>query len=127
LKKEEKKPCQKGGQTGNASRVTWECKPSPDSTDSYPGVYCLRTIRDDLDESTLRRTYTMLTDLEAVFRSLKSELGLRPVFHQKTKRVSGHLFIALLAYYLVHTIRVQLKEKEILKPHYVSEPVGKYR
>ena len=55
----------------------------------------------------------MLTDLEAVFRSLKSELGLRPVFHQKTKRVSGHLFITLLAYHLVHTIRIQLKEKEI--------------
>lgn len=103
----------KDEQTGNASHVTWECKPSPDSTDTYPGVYCLRTSRDDLDESTLWRTYTMLTDLEAVFRSLKSELGLRPVFHQKTKRVSGHLFITLLAYHLVHTIRVQLKEKEI--------------
>lgn len=103
----------KDEQTGNASHVTWECKPSPDSTNCYPGVYCLRTSRNDLDESTLWRTYTMLTDLEAVFRSLKSELGLRPVFHQKTKRVSGHLFITLLAYHLVHTIRVQLKEKEI--------------
>ena len=51
----------------------------------------------------------MLTDLEAVFRSLKSELGLRPVFHQKTHRVSGHLFISVLAYHLVHTIRYQLK------------------
>ncbi len=55
----------------------------------------------------------MLTDLEAVFRSLKSELGLRPVFHQKTRRVSGHLFITLLAYHLVHTIRYQLKRKDI--------------
>ena len=103
----------KDEKTGNASHVTWERKPSPNSTDSYPGVYCLRTSRDDLNESTLWRTYTMLTDLEAVFRSLKSELGLRPVFHQKTKRVSGHLFITILAYHLVHTIRVQLKEKEI--------------
>ena len=51
----------------------------------------------------------MLTDLEAVFRSLKSELGLRPIFHHKTDRVSGHLFISVLAYHLVHTIRVQLK------------------
>lgn len=55
----------------------------------------------------------MLTDLEAVFRSLKSELGLRPVYHQKTKRVSGHLFITLLAYHLIHTIRIQLKNNGI--------------
>jgi transposase len=103
----------KDEKTGNASHVTWERKQPSDSLDSYPGVYCLRTSRDDLDESMLWRTYTMLTDLEAVFRSLKSELGLRPVFHQKTRRVSGHLFITLLAYHLVHSIRVQLKEKEI--------------
>jgi hypothetical protein len=51
----------------------------------------------------------MLTDLEAVFRSLKSELGLRPVYHSKTDRISGHLFICVLAYHLVHTIRFQLK------------------
>jgi transposase len=55
----------------------------------------------------------MLTDLEAVFRSLKSELGLRPIFHQTDKRVSAHLFITLMAYHLVHTIRYQLKSKEI--------------
>jgi len=35
----------------------------------------------------------MLTDLEAVFRSLKSELGLRPIYYQKNDRISGHLFI----------------------------------
>ena len=103
----------KDEKSGNASQVIWERKHSPDSADSHPGVYCLRTSRDDLDESTLWRTYTMLTDLEAVFRSLKSELGLRPVFHQKTRRVSGHLFITLLAYHLVHTIRLQLKKREI--------------
>jgi len=55
----------------------------------------------------------MLTDLEAVFRSLKTELGLRPVFHQITDRVTGHLFITVLAYHLVHTLRIRLKEKGI--------------
>jgi len=103
----------KDKKTGNAVRITWELKKSPNSTDSHPGVYCLRTNQDTWDEATLWRTYTMLTDLEAVFRSLKSELGLRPVFHQKTKRVSGHLFITLLAYHLIHTIRCQLKMKNI--------------
>jgi hypothetical protein len=53
--------------------------------------------------------HIMLTDLEAVFRCLKPELGLSPVYHQKTDRVSGHLFISVLAYHLVHTLRFQLK------------------
>ena len=42
----------------------------------------------DWDEETLWRTYSTLTDVEAVFRSLKSELGLRPIFHQTPKRVT---------------------------------------
>jgi len=51
--------------------------------------------------------------LEAVFRSLKSELGMHPVFHQITKRVTGHLFISVLAYHLAHSIRYRLKKAEI--------------
>ncbi len=72
-------------------------------------VYCLRTSQTAWDELTLWNTYTMLTDLEAVFRSLKSVLGLRPVHHQIAKRVSGHLFITVLAYHLVHDIRFKLE------------------
>ncbi|MCI0734649.1 MAG: transposase, partial [Methylococcaceae bacterium] len=48
---------------------------------THPGVYCLRSNETTRDAATMWRTFTMLTDLEAVFRSLKSELGLRPVFH----------------------------------------------
>ena len=55
----------------------------------------------------------MLTELEAVFRCLKSELGLRPVYHQVTSRVTGHLFITLLAYHFVHSIRYRLKQHNI--------------
>jgi transposase len=87
--------------------ITWRRTTSTEAT--HPGVYCLRTNQDQWDEATLWHTYTMLTDLEAVFRALKSELGLRPVFHYKTARVSAHLFISVLAYHLVHTIRFQLK------------------
>jgi len=47
----------------------------------------------------------MLTDLEAVFRSLKSELGLRPIYHHKEERAEGHLFITVLAYQAVQVIR----------------------
>ena len=50
-----------------------------------------------------------MTDLEAVFRGLKSELGLRPVFHHTEDRTEGHLFITVLAYQLVQTIRRKLE------------------
>jgi len=118
---------EKDKKTGNAGKIIWKRKPAPDTTDTYPGVYCLRTSQTDWDESTLWKTYTMLTDLEAVFRSLKSELGLRPVHHQITDRVTGHLFITVLAYHLVHVIRCRLKQagihdswttlRNILAPH----------
>ena len=93
--------------TDKACAIHWKRNQAID--DTLPGVYCLRTNHDEWDEATLWYTYTLLTDLEAVFRSLKSELGLRPVFHHNTERVSGHLFISVLAYHLVHTIRFQLK------------------
>ena len=100
--------------SGNATKITWQQKAVENTTDSYPGVYCLRTSHTDWDETLLWNTYTMLTDLEAVFRSLKSELGLRPIHHQITNRVAGHLFITVLAYHLVHTIRFRLKQVKIV-------------
>jgi transposase len=99
--------------SGNADKINWVCQTPPDTKDGLPGVYCLRTSHMDLDEDKLWHTYTMLTDLEAVFKSLKSELGMRPVFHQITKRVTGHLFISVLAYHLVHSIRYRLKKTDI--------------
>jgi transposase len=103
----------KDEKSGNADKIKWTRNAEPDTKDGFPGVYCLRTSHKDLNEDTLCRTYTMLTDLEAVFRSLKSELGMRPVFHQITERVTGHLFISVLAYHLVHTIRYRLKKADI--------------
>ncbi|MGV6852234.1 MAG: IS1634 family transposase [bacterium] len=95
----------------NATALQWKRKLKTSSQATHPGVYCLRTNIKDWDETTLWRTYTMLTDLESVFRSLKAELGLRPNYHQKEQRIEGHTFITLLAYHLVHVIRTQLKKK----------------
>ena len=97
----------------NAIAIRWRRQEKPQSQATHPGVYTLRTDLVDWDETTLWRTYTLLTDLEAVFRSLKTELGLRPVYHQTSERVSGHLFISLLAYHLVHTLRTTLKAGNI--------------
>ena len=46
----------------------------------------------------------MLTDLEEVFRNLKSEQGLRPIFHQKKERTEGYQFLAVLAYQAVSVL-----------------------
>jgi len=91
----------------------YERKPVAGSSLTHPGIYCLRSSETDRDAQKLWRTYTMLTDLESVFRSLKSELGLRPVFHHKEERADGHLFITVLAYQFVQIIRRQLHDKGI--------------
>ena len=93
--------------------ITWNKRIKPGSAAAYPGVYCLRTTLLRWDNATLWRTYTMLTDLEAVFRSLKTDLGLRPVFHRIDRRVEGHLFITVLAYHFVHMLRLCLKAQGI--------------
>ena len=93
--------------------LTWSKQPKAGSRLSHPGVYCLRSNETQWDAEKLWRTYIMLTDLEAVFRSLKSELGLRPVYHHKEVHVDGHLFITVLAYQFVQIIRRQLKEHGI--------------
>ena len=89
--------------------IGWERIPKPGSAATHPGVHCLRTTLTEPSDAELWRVYSMLTNLEAVFRSLKTDLGLRPVHHQIERRVEGHLFISVLAYYFVHTIRLQLK------------------
>lgn len=93
--------------------LTWVKTEKAGTMATHPGVYCLRSNELNWDEEKLWRTYTMLTDLESVFRSLKSELGLRPVFHSKEGRSDGHLFITVLAYQCVQVIRVNLKKAGI--------------
>jgi transposase len=93
--------------------ITWSKKLKPGSAATHPGVYCLRTTLSEPDDAALWRIYAMLTNLEAVFRSLKTDLGLRPVYHQIQRRVEGHLFISVLAYYAVHTLRQRLKAEGI--------------
>jgi hypothetical protein len=92
-----------------AASITWTKTPLEGSMLTHPGVYCLRSNEITWDARTLWHTYTMLTDLEAVFRGLKSELGLRPVVHHKEDRTVGHLFITVLAYQLLQTIRRKLE------------------
>jgi transposase len=93
--------------------LTWTKEPISGTQMSDPGVYCLRSNEISWTEEQLWRTYMTLTDLEAVFRSLKSELGLRPIFHRKEARSDAHLFISVLAYQFVQIIRKRLADRGI--------------
>ena len=94
-----------------AVAVRWRKKPVTGTMLTHPGVYCLRSNETEWSEERLWRTYTLLTDLEAVFRALKSELGLRPIHHRTPRRAEGHLFITVIAYQLVQVIRRRLAER----------------
>jgi transposase len=95
--------------SGNAINLGWRMK----QTDETVGYYVLRTNRADLCEKEVFDIFNMLLDVEDAFRSMKSELGLRPVHHQKENRCDGHLFITVLAYHVLHAIRVRLRTSGI--------------
>jgi hypothetical protein len=93
------------------TQLTWEHQ--PDKQSKEPGIYCIRTNQTEFDNKEIWDTYRMLNDVEAAFRTLKTDLGLRPIYHQKTERISGHIFISVLAYHILHAIRYQLLANNI--------------
>lgn len=100
---------EKDDQSNNAIRVDWRMK----QVDDTSGYYVLRTSRTDLNEKEIFDIFTMLLDVEDAFRSMKSELGIRPVHHQTEHRCDGHLFITVLAYHVLHMIRKRLQSQGI--------------
>ena len=96
-----------------ARTVEWEQRLLPGSMATHPGVYCLRSNLVNWTDEELWRTYIRLTDLEAVFRTLKSELGLRHIYHSTGLRAEGHLFISVIAYQLVQVIRTRLRSQGV--------------
>ena len=77
------------------------------------GVYFIRTSIKENNLKTIWKIYNTLTEIEATFRTLKCELNIRPVYHQKDERTEAHIHLAILAYTLVNTIRYKLKQHKI--------------
>jgi transposase len=73
------------------------------------GHYLLRSNLAAEDPAVLWTRYVQLTHIEAVFRSLKSELGIRPIYHRLERRVDAHILIAFLAYCLQVTLKNRLQ------------------
>ena len=71
------------------------------------GRYLLRTNLSGKDPAQLWRFYIQLVEIEAAFKALKDDLGLRPIYHQLEQRIEAHIFIAFLAYCLHVTLRAR--------------------
>lgn len=100
--------------------ITWEVK-VPEQMDADDGIYFLRTNVTSLDEKTTWEYYNLIRDIESTNRQLKTDLSLRPIYHQKDENSDAHLFLGLLAYWIVNTIRHQLQQCGI--NHYWTEIV----
>jgi transposase len=86
-------------------RLDWHAQPEWDDWARWSeGCYVLRTNVTDWTPDELWRTYIQLTDAEAAFRIQKSELGIRPVWHQRADRVQAHILVCFLAYVLWKTL-----------------------
>ena len=86
-------------------RLQWTARPEWDDWARWSeGCYVLRTNVTAWNPDELWRTYIQLTDAEAAFRIQKSELGIRPVWHQREDRVQAHILVCFLAYVLWKTL-----------------------
>ena len=73
------------------------------------GAYLLRTNLDPMDPDALWRQYVQLTEVEAAFRALKSELAIRPIWRRIQRRVEAHILVAFLGYCLWVCLKQKLK------------------
>jgi transposase len=86
-------------------RLRWSARPEWDDWARHSeGCYVLRTNIRDWDVEQLWRTYVQLSEAEAAFRIHKSELSLRPIWHQREDRVQAHILVCFLAYVLWKTL-----------------------
>jgi transposase len=103
--------------TSDGVRLIWEMKAErKDWRELREGAYMLRTnLKADTAEQMWSQ-YMQLTEAEASFRALKSELSIRPLFHQKEPRVKAHVMVAFLGYALWVTLKHVLKRRPAIVP-----------
>ena len=96
----------------NMERVDWRIRDLT-ALESGHGVYFLRTNIRTLDEKTTWDYYNLIREIECTNRQLKTDLSLRPIYHQTDENSDAHIFLGLLSYWIVNTVRVQLKHKGV--------------
>jgi len=103
--------------TPEGVRLFWEIQKERQTwRDLREGAYMLRTNLQAESAQELWSQYMQLTEAEASFRALKSELSIRPLFHQKEPRVKAHVMVAFLGYALWVTLKHLLQRRPAIVP-----------
>src|ERR1700676_2631533 len=103
--------------TGDSVRLWWQLKEDRKKwRESREGAYLLRTNLQAETTEGLWSKYMQLTEAETSFRALKSELSIRPLFHQLEPRVKAHVMVAFLGYGLWVTLKHLLKRRPAIRP-----------
>src|SRR5450631_4693564 len=103
--------------TAEGVRLSWQMNPDRKSwRESREGAYLLRTNLKAETAEELWSKYMQLTEAEASFRALKSELSIRPLFHQLEPRIKAHVMVAFLGYALWVTLKHLLKRRGPIVP-----------
>ena len=90
------------------------------------GRYLLRSNLTDTDPAKLWQMYLQLTQVEQAFKDLKSDLSVRPIYHQKDSRIEAHIMVCFLAYCVQITLREKLRRHAPgLTPRQVLDHLGK--
>lgn len=79
----------------------------------FPGCYVIETNNTELSSEEAWNFYMKLSEVESAFRSMKTDLGTRPIHHQKDNRVEAHLFYSVLAYAILKSITKKLSDHDI--------------
>jgi transposase len=100
--------------TGLATEITWKKNlDSHQEKNESLGVYFLRTNLNVNEEYVVWNIYNTIREIENAFRTLKTDLDLRPIYHKNDDATMAHLHLGILAYWLVNTVRHQLKHNGI--------------
>ena len=111
------------GKDDVATSVTWTLE-IPEK--QVYGTYFLRTNVRTLDEKTTWDYYNLIREIECTNRQLKTDLSLRPIYHQKDDRSDAHLFLGLLSYWIVNVIRHQMKKENEKRKKADPNPKAEY-
>jgi len=98
---------------GVATKIIFNKNPNGKAKEKRVGEYVIRTNRLDLSEEEISKIHRTLTTIEDSFRSMKSELGLRPNYHKRDDTSTAHIFITVIAYHIIAGILKKLRTNGI--------------
>ena len=108
---------------GKVTEVRWQLHLSEKQVF---GTYFLRTNVKKIDEKTTWDYYNLIREIESTNRQTKTDLNLRPIYHRKDDRSDAHLFLGLLSYWIVNTIRHQMKKVNEARKEADPDPKAEY-